>query len=151
MGQVATQPVPSMGCPTLQSGGQIHKCRIKGRGGYRTLVVWGVHEALERETILGVGHKWAWCLHNAIHLRGPQHFRLWDKNQDRPKCGPGGYITPIIGGGGGVLKAFELEMKLEAAHMCAWWLHRRYLLCGPKFFGAGEMRGGGPKRGVVGE
>ena len=79
VGLVATQPLPSWGSLMLQSGGQNQKWPTGRFGGYITLAVWGVPNASERGTKLGVAHKWAQCLHNPCSIGGPQCCRAGDK------------------------------------------------------------------------
>ena len=50
------------GSLTLHSGGQNQKWPTNGPSAYMTVAVWGVPEALERETRSHVAHKWARCL-----------------------------------------------------------------------------------------
>ena len=65
VGKVATSPLPSRGCPPLQSGGQNQKWPIYGQSGYVTPAVSGIPTAVQR---------------------GP--------NQKWPTCGQSGYVTP---------------------------------------------------------
>ena len=55
-------------------------------GGYTTLAVWGVPNALEQGTKSEVAHKWAGWLRNPCHLGG-QRFTAGDKMRNGPQVG----------------------------------------------------------------
>ena len=88
MGQVATQPLPPGGSPTLHSGRQNQKWPINGS---------------ERGTKSEVAHKWVGWLHNPCGLGGGGSAMLENGGQSQkwPTSGPGGYkvrfrTAPII-------------------------------------------------------
>ena len=57
MSKVATSPLPPLGSPPLQSGGQNQKWPINGQCGYITPAASGIPTASER------GRNWKWPIH----------------------------------------------------------------------------------------
>ena len=94
MGKVATYPLPPRGSPQLRSGGQNQMWPTSGQGGYKTLTAWGVPTASQRGAESEVAQKWAWWLYNPCRLGGSPPLQSGGQNQNWPKGGPGGYITP---------------------------------------------------------
>ena len=138
VGKVATSPLPSRGCPQLQSGGQNRKWPTCGQSGYVTPPVSGIPTTAQRG---GGDQKW-------------------------PTCGQSGYVTPTVsglsttaerGGGGGkvhkwptsgqsgyatlavtgIPTASERGGKSEVAHLWARWLHHPCRLGDPHHCTAG--------------
>ena len=135
VGKVATSPLPSRGCPPLQSGG----------------------------TKSEVAHLWARWLRHPCHLRDPHRFRAGGQNQKWPTCGPGGYVTHAVSGiptaseRGDKLRSGPLVGKVatsplpsrgspplqsgatksEVAHLWARWLRHPCRLGDPHRFRAG--------------
>ena len=152
------QCAAAWGSPTLQSGGNNHKRKQsavaqKGDGWLQNPYRLGVPNASERGAESEAAHKWAGWVHNPYRLGGPQRFRAGEtigsgNNQEWPKKGPGGYITPAAWG---VPNASQWGTKSEVAHKWAGWLHNPYCLGVPNASEWGkqseaETIGSGPKR-----
>ena len=64
VGKVATSPLPYLGSPPVQSGGQNQKWPTSGHSGYLTPAILGILAAVERGAKSEVAHKWAkWLPH----------------------------------------------------------------------------------------
>ena len=146
MGKMATYPLPPRGSPQLQSGGQNQNWPTSGQGGYTTLTAWGVPTASQRGAESEVAHKWAWWLYNPCRLGGSPPLQSGGQNQNWPKGGPGGYITPAAWG---VPTASEQGAESEVAYKWVMWLHNPCRLGGPHRFTAGGTIRSGPQVGKV--
>ena len=106
VGKVATYPLPPVGSPHLQSGGQNQKWPTSGQGGYISPAAWGIPTALERGAESEVARKSARWLHNPCRLGGPHRFRAGGRIRSGPQVGkvaiyllpPGG--SPLLQSGG---------------------------------------------------
>ena len=115
MGKVATSPLPPLGSPPLQSGGQNQKWPIHGQGGYVTPTAsgtpplqsggqnqkWpingqsgyvtptasGIPTASERGAKSEVAHTWARWLRHPCRLGDPLRFRAGGKIRSGPYMG----------------------------------------------------------------
>ena len=124
--KVARSPLPSRGSPPLQSGGQNQKWPTYGQSGYFTRAVSGIRTASERGAKSEMAHLWAkWLLHpcrlgdphrcrargkirngpqvgkvatSPLPSRGSPPLRSGGQNQEWPKSGQSGYVTPSIWG-----------------------------------------------------
>ena len=64
VGKVATSPLPYLGSPPVQSGGQNQKWPTSGHSGYLTPAILGILAAVERGAKSEMAHKWAkWLPH----------------------------------------------------------------------------------------
>ena len=168
MGKVATSPLPSRGCPPLQSGGQNQKWPTCGQSGYVTRAVSGMPTASERGEKSEVAPLWAKWLRHPCRLGDSHRFRAGGKirsgplvgkvaaspvpsrgypplqseweNLKCPTCGQSGYVTPA---GSGMPTAAKRGAKSEAAPLWAkWLLHPRRLGDSHRFKAGGEIRSG---------
>ena len=168
VGKVATSPLPSRGCPPLQSGGQNQKWPTCGQNGYVTPAVSGIPTAAERGANSEVAHAWAKWLRHPCRLGDPHGFRAGGKirrgpqvgkvatsplpsrgspplqsagqNHKWPTCGQNGYVTPAVSG---IPTAAERGAKSEVAHLWAKWLRHPCRLGDPRRFRAGgKIRSG---------
>ena len=126
MGKVATSPLPSLGSPPLQSGGQNQKWPTIGQSGYVTPAVSGIPTASERGAKSEVAHNWAnWLRHpcrfgdphrpragkkirsgpqvgkvatSPLRSRGSPPLQSGGQNQKWPTIGQSGYVTPTVSG-----------------------------------------------------
>ena len=87
VGKVATETLPSVGSPTLQSGGQNHRWPTIGQGGYTTPAIWAVPTDAEHGQESRVAHKWARWLHNPCRLAGPHCFTAGGRITIGPQVG----------------------------------------------------------------
>ena len=147
VGKLATSPLPYLGSPPLQSGGQNQKWPTSGQSGYLTPAVSGSSTAAERGAESEVAHKWAnWLPHpcrigdphccraggtirsgpqvgklatSPLPYRGAQPLQSGGQNQKWPTSGQSGYLTPAVSG---IPTAAERGAKSEVAHKWAKWL-----------------------------
>ena len=75
--QIATQPLPPMGSPTLQSRRGNQKYITSGPGGYITIASREVHKAWKRSTKSKMAHQRAGRLHN--------EYRFWETIRSGPQ------------------------------------------------------------------
>ena len=87
VGELATQPLPPRGYPTLQSGGQNQKWPTCGQGGYVTPAASGIPTATERGAKSEVAHLWARWLRNPCRLGDPLRYRARGKIRSGPLVG----------------------------------------------------------------
>ena len=121
VGEVAMSPLPSPGCPPLQSWGGNQKWPTSGQSGYVTPAVSGIPTASKR----GSG----------------------GQNQRWPTCGQNGYVTPAVSG---IPTAAELGGGgSEVAHLWAKWLCHPCRLGDPHRCRAGGGIRSGPLVGKV--
>ena len=168
VGEVATQPLPPRGYPTLLSGGQNQKWPSCAQGGYVILAASGIPSASERGAKSEVAHLWARWLRNPCRLEDPVRLRVGGKirsgplvgkvatqplpargslppqsgrqNQKWPTCGQGGYVTPAALG---IPSASERGAKSEVAHLWARWLRNPGRLGDPlRYRARGKIRSG---------
>ena len=85
--KVAKEPLPPLGAPPLQSGGQNQKRPTSGQGAYVTPAASGIPSASKRGTKSEAAHKWARCLRNPCRLGDPLRFRAGDKIKSGPQVG----------------------------------------------------------------
>ena len=144
------------GSPTLQSGGQNHKCPTMGRLARSCLTFGGVPNTSQRGTKSENDHTSADGLRNPTRLRGPQRFRVGSKirsgpqvrgwamppppyggsptlqrrgqNEQWPTRGRIGYVTPAVWG---FANASQWGTRSAEAHEGAGWLHQPGHLRGP--------------------
>ena len=174
VGKLATSPLPYLGAPPLQSGGQNQKWPTSGQIGYLTPAVSGSPTASERGAKSEVAHKWANWLPHPCRTGEPHRFRAGGKirsgpqvgklatsplpyrgapplqsggqNQKWPTSGQIGYLTPAISGSP---TASERGAKSEVAHKWANWLPHPCRIGEPHRFRAGGKIRSGPQVGKL--
>ena len=174
VGKVATSPLPSRGSPPLQSGEQNQNWPKSGQSGYFGLEISGIPTAAERGAKSEMAHKWAKWLRHPCRLGDPHRFTAGGKigsgplvgkvatsplpsrgspplqsggqNQNWPKSGQSGYVTPAVSG---IPAASERGAKSEVAHFWAKWLSHPCRLGDPHRFRAGGKIRSGPLVGKV--
>ena len=87
VGKMATSPLPSRGCPPLQSGGQNQKWPTCEQNGYVTPAVSGIPTASERGAKSEVAHLWAKWLRHPCRLGDPRRCRAGGKIRSGPLVG----------------------------------------------------------------
>ena len=146
VGKVATSPLPSLGSPPLQSGGQNQKWPTCGQSGYVTAAVSGIPTASERGAKSEGGHLWANRLCHRCRVGDPGRFRAGDKIRSGPLVGKVG-TSPLRSRGSPLLQSGGA--KSEGAHLWAKWLRHPCILGDPHRFRAGGKPRSGPLVGKV--
>ena len=171
---MATSPLPSLGSPPLQSGGQKQKLPTSGQSGYVTPAVSGIPTASERDEKSEVAHKWAQWLRHPFRFGDPHRFRAGAEIRSGPLVGkvatsplPSRGSPPLQSGGqnqawpaswqssyvtlavSGIPTASERGALSEVAHSWAKWLRHRCGLGDPHRFRAGRKIRSGPQVGTV--
>ena len=174
VGKLATSPLPYLGSPPLQSGGQNQKWPTSGQSGCLTPAVSGIPIAAERGAKSEVAHLWARWIRHPCRIGDPHRFRAGGKirsapqvgnvatsplpylgspplqsggqNQKWPTSGQSGYLTPAVSG---IPTAAERGAKSEVAHKWANWLPHPCRIWDPHRFRAGGKIRSGPQVGKV--
>ena len=174
VGKVATSPLPYLGSPPLQSGGQNQKWPTSGQSGYLTPAVSGIPTAAERGAESEVAHKWAnWLPHpcrigdphrcragggirsgpqvgklatSPLPYRGGPPLQSGGQNQKWPTSGQSGYLTPAVSGSP---TAAERGAESEVAHKWANWLPHPCRIGDPHRCRAGGKIRSGPQVGKL--
>ena len=162
VGRLATSPLPYLGAPLLQSGGQNQRRPTSGQIGYLVPAVSGIPTAAEQGAKSEVVHKWANWLPHPCRIGEPHRFRAGVKirsgpqvgklatsplpyqgapplqsggqNQKWPTSEQIGYLTPAVSGSP---TAAEQGAKPEVAHKWANWLPHPCRIGEPHRFRAG--------------
>ena len=165
---MAMSPLPSRGCPPLQSGAK-SEVPTRGQNGYVTPAVSGIPSGAERGAKSEVAHLWAkWLRHpcrlgdhhrcraggkirsgphvgkvatSPLPSRGSPPLQSGGQNQKWPTYGQNGYVTPAVSG---IPTASERGAKSQVVHKWAKWLRQPCRLGDPHRCRAGGKMSSGP-------